>query len=30
LDSAPIWVHFHAVQEQYDVVEQWGVPADWA
>jgi hypothetical protein len=30
LDGAPIWVHFHAVQERYDVVEQWGVPADWA
>jgi hypothetical protein len=30
LDGAPIWVHLHAVQERYDVVEEWGVPAAWA
>ena len=30
LDSAPIWVHFHAVESRYDVVERWGTPADWA
>jgi hypothetical protein len=30
LDRAPVWVHFHAVQERYNLVEQWGVPADWA
>jgi hypothetical protein len=30
LDCAPIWVHLHAVQERYNLVEQWGVPADWA
>jgi hypothetical protein len=30
LDRAPIWVHLHAVQDRYNVVERWGVPADWA
>jgi hypothetical protein len=30
LDSAPIWVHFHAVEARYNVVERWGVPGDWA
>ena len=30
LDSAPIWVHLHAAEKRYDVVERWGVPADWA
>jgi len=30
LDHAPVWVHLHAVQERYNLVEQWGVPADWA
>lgn len=30
LDRAPVWVHLHAVQERYNLVEQWGVPADWA
>jgi hypothetical protein len=29
LDRAPIWVHFHAAQERYNLVEQWGVLADW-
>jgi hypothetical protein len=29
LDSAPIWVHFHAVEARYNVVERWGVPGDW-
>jgi hypothetical protein len=30
LDSAPIWVHLHAVEQRYNVLERWGVPADWA
>ena len=30
LDDAPILVHFHAKQSRYDVVEQWGRPADYA
>ncbi len=29
LDSAPIWVHFHATQAQYDRLEQWGLLSDW-
>ncbi len=29
LDHAPIWVHFHAVQEHYSRVEHWGVSADY-
>jgi hypothetical protein len=29
LDSAPLRVHFHAVEARYNVVERWGVPADW-
>ena len=29
LDSAPIRVHFHAVEARYNVVERWGVPGDW-
>jgi hypothetical protein len=30
LDSAPICVHFHAVEDRYNVVERWGTPAEWA
>jgi hypothetical protein len=30
LDGAPIWVHLHAVEEKYNVVEAWGIPADWS
>jgi hypothetical protein len=29
LDRAPILVHFHARQGCYDLVERWGVPADY-
>ena len=29
LDQAPIQIHFHAVQKQYNKVEDWGVPADY-
>jgi hypothetical protein len=29
LDHAPIWVHFHAKQPRYNVVESWGTPADY-
>jgi hypothetical protein len=28
LDSAPIWVHFHAAQARYNRLEQWGVLRD--
>ena len=28
-DGAPIIVHFHARQPEYDRVERWGVPADY-
>jgi hypothetical protein len=28
LDDAPIWVHFHAKEARYNVVENWGTPAD--
>jgi hypothetical protein len=30
LDQAPIMVHFHATQRRYNLVEQWGKPADYA
>lgn len=26
LDTVPIWVHLHAVEECYNVVERWGGP----
>jgi hypothetical protein len=29
LDSAPIWVHFHAVQRRYNRKEHWSTPADY-
>lgn len=29
LDSAPIWVHFHAVQPNYNRTEAWGRLADY-
>jgi hypothetical protein len=29
LDNAPIWVHFESTVPQYNVTEQWGVPADY-
>ena len=29
LDSAPLWVHFHAAQPKYNRVEQWGTPAGY-
>jgi hypothetical protein len=29
LDSAPIWVHFQAVQRRYNRKESWGTPADY-
>jgi hypothetical protein len=29
LKHAPVWVHFHASQERYDVMEQWGTVADY-
>lgn len=28
-DAAPIILHFHARQPEYDRVERWGVPADY-
>jgi hypothetical protein len=30
LDAAPIWVHFHSTHPEYDRMEQWGVPGDYA
>jgi len=29
LEHAPVWVHFHARQEKYDVIEHWGTVADY-
>ncbi len=29
LDRAPIWVHLHAADPEYDRVERWGTPADY-
>jgi hypothetical protein len=29
LGKAPIWVHFHASDSQYDRVEDWGTPDDY-
>ena len=29
LDQAPIWIHFHAVQQEYDRRERWGAPRDY-
>lgn len=29
LDRAPVWVHFHAAERQYDRIESWGVAGDY-
>lgn len=29
LDDAPILIHFHAKEARYDLVEEWGTPADY-
>ena len=29
LDDAPVWVHFNAVQREYDRRELWGAPGDY-
>jgi len=29
LQEAPVWVHFHARQAEYDVTEQWGLCGDY-
>ena len=29
LDGAEVWVHFHARERRYNVVERWGVIGDY-
>jgi hypothetical protein len=29
LDEAPVWIHFHATQSRYNLVESWGLLADY-
>ena len=30
LEQAPVWVHFHAVQQRFDRRESWGVTSDYS
>ena len=30
LDYVPIWIHFHSIYPEFNVIEYWGSPIDYA